>query len=163
MSTDATEARAQRADTYFKEHLKGQREWYSQRAGRYKALYRALAAIVLTGGALTAFVQVFVGTTYGDLVPWVTGLLGLVITVSKGLDQIIQPGQSWAGYRKASEAMKREYRLYINKAGDYAQARKEEQAYARLVERIENIISEEQQLFWPSDSTAKAGTEKGSG
>ncbi len=30
--------------------------------------------------------------------------------------------ETWLGYRKASEAMKREYRLYINNAGNYAGA-----------------------------------------
>lgn len=156
MTDQLTQTRTQRADAYFAHHLRGQREWYGARASRYKQLYRGLAVMVLVCGALTAFLQLFTATSYSDMVPWVTAGLGLVITLSKGLDQIIRPGESWLGYRKASEAMKREYRLYINKVGPYARDLNEDEAYGLLVEQIENIISEEQQLFLPREAPVKS-------
>jgi hypothetical protein len=51
-------------------------------------------------------------------------------------------------YRKAAERMKREYRLYANGAGAYREASDEDEAYRRFVESIEEIIAEEQQLYW---------------
>ena len=147
--TSRIENRMRRADIYFEEHLRGQREWYSRKAGTYKSWYHRLAIIVLTCGALTSVLQLFTGSRFGDLVPWVTALLGLFVTISKGLDQIIKPGETWLGYRKASEGMKREHRLYINGAGPYGDELSEDQAYQLFVEQIERIISEEQQVFWP--------------
>ncbi|MCB1984674.1 MAG: DUF4231 domain-containing protein [Burkholderiales bacterium] len=83
-----------------------------------------------------------------------TACLGLIITLAKGIDRIGKFEESWASYRKASKSMKREYRLYINNAGAYAAVGDEEQAYRHFVEQIEQIIAEEQQLFWQSREPA---------
>ncbi len=68
------------------------------------------------------------------------------------------------GYRKASELMKREYRLYINAAGPYGDA-DEEAAYRLFVLNVEQIIAEEQQLFFRAGNSktaeATAGTKDG--
>ena len=74
------------------------------------------------------------------------------------MDALLCPGESWQAYRKASEGMKREYRLYINNADPYFAAEDEASAYRLLVERVETIIAEEQQLFWQSQ--AKEGAQQ---
>ncbi len=160
--TSRIEDRVRRADIYFETHLRGQRKWYSEKAGTYKSWYRRLADIVLVCGALTSALQLLTITDLKPLLPWITAVLGMIVTVAKGLDQIVKPGETWLGYRKASEGMKREYRLYINSAGPYGEELKETQAYALFVEQIERIISEEQQVFWPRyASPPAAATDEG--
>jgi len=76
----------------------------------------------------------------GALVTILTACLGLIIAVAKGIDRIGKFEQSWVSYRKASESMKREYRLYINNAGPYSTRKDEEQAYRLFVEQVEQRL-----------------------
>jgi len=149
--------RLQRADEYFRVHLNGQREWYSKKASNYKKWGQVLSVVVMACGVLIPVVQLL-----PELLPenthtaWVTVLtacLGLIVTLAKGIDRVGKFEESWVSYRKASESMKREYRLYINCAGAYTATEHEEQAYRRFVEQIEQIIAEEQQIFWQSRET----------
>ncbi len=148
---DATARRIARARQYLGEHLEDQRGWYDRKASRYKRWAQWLAFIVLAAGGLTTLVQIFPAET----APWrwptiVTCLLGLIVVLAKGLERIGNFDETWLGYRKAAERMKREYRLYINGAGAYREAADEDQAYLTFVEAIEGIIAEEQQIYWQS-------------
>ena len=106
---------------------------------------------MLAAGGLTTVVQIFPPETQPYRWPTiVTCLLGLIVVLAKGLERIGNFEETWLGYRKAAERMKREYRLYINGAGGYREAADEERAYLQFVEAIEEIIAEEQQIFWQS-------------
>jgi Protein of unknown function (DUF4231) len=140
--------RIARAKRYLDEHLEGQRGWYGRKASRYKWWSQWLAVTVLAAGGLTTVVQIFPGDFRVKIV---TAALGLIVVLAKGGERIWNFEETWQGYRKASERMKREYRLYINGAGAYREVGdNEEQAYLRFVEAIEEIIAEEQQLYWQS-------------
>lgn len=145
-----TAARRRRADRYLDRHLDKQRQWYSGRASRYKTWAQWLSLTVLLAGALTGVVQVFHGWAAPEALAIVTGGLSVVVVLAKGLERVGNFEANWLSYRKASERMKREYRLYINGAGPYRHASDEEQAYLMFVEVVEEIISEEQQIFWQS-------------
>jgi len=152
------ETRQERADYYFRAVLDGQREWYSKGARKQKSRYLAFAICVIVLGALISLLQVL------DTAPWVpflTAALGAAVTITRAVDTLLRPGETWQAYRKASEGMKREYRLYINNADPYFAAEDEASAYRLLVERVETILAEEQQLFWQSQ--AKAGAEQAKG
>ncbi len=133
----------------FRTVLAGQREWYSKGARRQKRRYLAFAICVIVLGALISVLQVL------DTAAWVrylTAALGAAVTISRAVDALLRPGETWQAYRKASEGMKREYRLYLKNADPYAAAEDEASAYRLLVERVETIIAEEQQLFWQSQA-----------
>jgi hypothetical protein len=68
--------------------------------------------------------------------------------VLRAVDALLRPGETWQGYRKASENMKREYRLYVNNADIYTESPDEHAAYQLFIERVESVLAEEQQLFW---------------
>ncbi len=152
-----TTERQQRADEYFKVHLNDQREWYSQKASSYKQWGQILSVVVIAGGALVSVVQLLPTGADARWAGILTACLGLIITLAKGVDRIGKFEESWVSYRKASEGMKREYRLYINNAGIYAAVDGEEQAYQRFVEQVEQIIAEEQQLFWQGRYAVNTG------
>ncbi len=145
-----TAERQQRADEYFQIHLNGQREWYSKKASNYKKWGQILSIIVIASGALIPVVQLFPEDPHATWVTMLTAGLGLTVTLAKGIDRIGKFEESWVSFRKASESMKREYRLYINYAGAYVDAQNEALTYRRFVEQIEQIIAEEQQIFWQS-------------
>jgi hypothetical protein len=144
---ERTAGRIARATRYLDKDLQDQRRWYSKKATRSKKWAQWLAVTVLAAGGLTTVVQIVPAELWVKLV---TAALGLIVVLAKGVERIWNFEETWQGYRKASERMKREYRLYINGAGDYRQAGDEEQAYLRFVEAIEAIIAEEQQLYWQS-------------
>ena len=150
------ETRRERADYYFRTVLDGQREWYDKNAGKQKRRYLAFAICVIVLGALISLLQVL------DTADWVrhlTAALGAAVTISRAVDTLLRPGETWQAYRKAAEGMKREYRLYLNNADPYAAVQDEANAYRLLVERVETIIAEEQQLFWQSPAKAEAEQE----
>jgi hypothetical protein len=148
------ETRQARADFYFRSVLAGQREWYSKGARKQKRRYLAFAICVIVLGALISLLPML----KMDWVPYLTAALGAAVSVSRAVDALLRPAETWQAYRKASEGMKREYRLYLHNADAYAAAEDEPSAYRLLVERVETIIAEEQQLFWQSQ--AKGGAEK---
>ncbi len=152
-----TTERQQRADEYFQVHLNGQREWYSHKASSYKRWGQNLSVVVIGCGALVSVVQLLPEDAGARWVSILTACLGLIITLAKGIDRIGKFEESWVSFRKASESMKREYRLYINNAGPYSTRKDEEQAYRLFVEQVEQIIAEEQQIFWQSRENANEG------
>ncbi len=51
-------------------------------------------------------------------------MLGVIVVVAKGIECIWDFDGTWLGYRKASEAMKREKRLFVNGAMDFGKREK---------------------------------------
>jgi Protein of unknown function (DUF4231) len=149
-----TTARRARADEYFTTHLDHQRDWYDKKATRHRKWAQSLSFIVILAGGLTTLVQIFKGTDLAPGVPAlpviITAVLSLCVVVAEGFARIGRFQESWFAYRKASEQMKREYRLYINGAGGYEQIADEDAAYRAFVANVEQIIAEEQQLYWRS-------------
>jgi Protein of unknown function (DUF4231) len=143
------ESRRERADYYFQTILANQRDWYTTKAGIQKRRHLFFAISVIVFGALISCLQAVEAAAW---VRYLTAALGALVSVFRAVDTLLHPGETWQGYRKASENMKREYRLYINNADVYADASDEETAYRLLVERVETVIAEEQQLFWQFNS-----------
>ncbi len=133
-----------RADRYFEQDLKGQLEWYGRRASAYKNWTQLLGLVVISAGAATAFLQVL---TPANWIPVLTAGLGALVALAEGWQRIARHGETWIGYRAASERMKRERRLYSNGAGSY-RGLDDEPAFLQLVESVEAILAEEQQVYW---------------
>jgi Protein of unknown function (DUF4231) len=139
------ESRKARADYYFLTVLENQQEWYTVKAVTQKRrhLFFALSVIIL--GALISCLQAIEAAAW---VRYLTASLGASVSVFRAVDALLRPGETWQGYRKASENMKREFRLYVNNADVYSVVSGEDAAYRLLVERVETVLAEEQQLFW---------------
>ena len=138
--------------------LEGQRDWYDGKATSQKKASQRLSLAVIFCGALITFIQVFSGddvVRWPWLIPAVTAALGAVVALLTGVERIWKFDETWVAYRKACEEMKREYRLYINGAGAYANIADEDEAYRRFVETTEAVIAEEQQLYWQSRATRR--------
>jgi Protein of unknown function (DUF4231) len=152
-------AREARAEQYFEHDLAGQRRWYSDRASRFKTHAQVLGLAVVAAGAITAFLQVFRDVSW---IPVLTALLGAMVAMAEGWRQIARYEESWAGYRLASERMKREQRLYVNGAGEYRGLVDETEAFLRFVEAIEAIVAEEQRIYWRNRTDSGSPTARAS-
>lgn len=149
----ATPKRVAMAQQYFEErhNLDGQEQWYSQKASRNKAWHQRLGFIVIAAGTATSLVQIWAPSPPDVPVHWVTivtAVLGAIVVLAKGIERIWSFDDTWSTYRQASEAMKREQRLFINGAGPYADVPDNEAAYVLFVNNVETIIAEEQKSYW---------------
>jgi Protein of unknown function (DUF4231) len=71
---------------------------------------------------------------------WVTGGLGVVITILERMLNLNQYQQNWIGYRSTCESLKHEEYVYLGKASPYAAAA---DSRALLAERVESLVSQE--------------------
>jgi hypothetical protein len=144
LKDQAYKVRAAFADRYYDQDLKKQRQWYSDKANALKKRGEAIAFLVIFLGAATTFVQALPDGSWKSIV---SAALGASIVIVEGWKKIARYDDTWRAYRAASERMKHERRLYVNAAGSYEE-RDEEKARKLFVSAVEDIISEEQQLFW---------------
>ncbi len=145
MSEDPTMAR-----------LDDQIGWYDRRSGSNQRWYKALKVTVII---LAALIPVLAGVPL-PLLPatgapsWVLGILGAVVVVIEGIQQLYQYHGNWISYRSTCEALKHEKYLYLAKAGPYAAAA---DAHALLAERVEFLVSQEH-AKWASAQEVAAKT-----
>jgi len=144
--------RVKQADDYFekKYNLNGLRNWYSQKASGNKKQYQLLSLVIIIAGAAIAVMQIFAPAPPDTHVHWstiVTALLGGTVVIMKGIERIWDFDQTWLNYRRASELMKKEQRVFVNGVGPYLHTIDEE-AFILFIDRVENIISDEQKLYW---------------
>ena len=148
---DTQDQRIARARTYLDEHLEGQQGWYDRKATRNKLWHMRLGLVIIAAGAATAVVQIWSPSPPDSPVHWIavlTALLGMSVVIAKGVDRLWGFDENWSNYRQASEAMKREMRMYVNRAGPYVSVSDGDEAYRLFVERVEAIIAAEQHAFW---------------
>lgn len=134
---------AQSLDKY-----ESQRNWYSKRASEFKHRSQWVSLIILICGGLITFIPIFKPVPPTHWSEYLVSVLGLVIVIAQGILRIWGWDQIWPEYRKASERMKREQRLYIYNATPYAEIDDETLAKRRYTEALEQIIAEEQKIYW---------------
>ena len=78
------------------------------------------------------------------------GILGGLIVVLEGIQQIFQPHYKWLKYRTANERLKREHHLYEAAAGPYEDS---PDPMKLLAVRMEDVIAEEH-TKWASRMSA---------
>jgi len=152
--------RVQMAEDYFEKdfNLRGQRSWYSKHASINKQCYQWLGLAIIVAGAAMGIIQIWAPIEVGSdsdgkeitSVHWTSiaaALLGALVVISKGIERIWDFDGTWLGYRKASEAMKREKRLFVNGAMVYEHCVNDHEAFLLFIKRVEGIITEEQNNF----------------
>jgi hypothetical protein len=142
MSTDVT-----------MERLEDQIAWYEARSGKDQRYYKVMKIAVIVFAALIPLLS---GLTVPYIAPtgvptWVLGILGALIAVMEGIQQVCQYHENWISYRSTGEALKHEKFLYLAKAGPYAAAA---DPHVLLAERIESVVSQEH-AKWTSAQEVK--------
>ena len=133
MSAEATTAAA--ADPII-ERLEDQIAWYDRKSSLNQRLFKRIKVIEIVAAAVIPFLAAF----NLSHVQWVTGALGVLITVLEGMLHLNQYQQNWIAYRSTCEALKHEKYVYLGKAAPYATA---DDPHALLAERVESLVSQE--------------------
>ena len=128
-----------------------QRSWYSRKAGTFKERAQRIDMAIIGAGVLVAVLPVLkpAGATHWTAIA--ASILGGAIVIFQGLHRVFRYSDIWPEYRKASERMKREWRMFVNGAEPYDCA--DTEANRRYVANLERIIAEEQKIFFESIHT----------
>jgi hypothetical protein len=124
-------------------------DWYMSHKVRNRKLYHSLKALQIIAAALVPVLT----STQGEWQPLIAGL-GVFIVAAEGIQQLGHFHQNWVRFALAGEALKRERRLYIARAGDYDTDDTADKPAKLLAERLEDIVSREA-TDWVADVKPK--------
>lgn len=117
------------------ERLEDQISWYDR-----KSVYNQRMFKRLKGATIIAAVAIPLCAGLGGQFAIITGVLGALIALIEGIQQLNQYQQNWIAYRSTCEALKHEKFLFLANAGPYAAAEKPK---TLLAERVESQVSQE--------------------
>jgi hypothetical protein len=118
------------------ERLEDQISWYDRKSGYNQRAYKRIKIVEIVSAALIPFVGAF-NVAH---IAYLTGALGVIITILEGLLHLNQYQQNWSAYRSTCESLRHEKFCYLAKAADYAAS---PDPRALLAERIESLVSQE--------------------
>lgn len=121
--------------------------WYGTKSSINKAWFQRLRFLTILSAALIPFVSTNADIPFGHQM---AAVLGVVIAVMEGLQQLKQYHESWVNYRTTEEALKHERYLYLAKAGAY---RASDAPAPLLAERVEALVGTEE-TRWMSRQTS---------
>jgi hypothetical protein len=123
------------------ERLEDQLGWYDRNSARCKRGFHSLKVAQIVVAAAIPVIAALGATTA------VAGVLGAVIVVLEGLQQLFQYQQNWTSYRATAESLKHEKYLYRSGAGPYGPGVDRDIV---LAERVEARVSTEH-TAWVSE------------
>lgn len=122
------------------ERLEDQISWYDRKSGINQRAYKRIKIVEIVSAALIPFVGAIHITLIATHIAYITGGLGVIITILEGVLHLNQYQQNWTAYRSTCEALRHEKFCYLAKAADYAAS---PDPRALLAERIESLVSQE--------------------
>jgi hypothetical protein len=118
------------------ERLEDQIGWYDRKSITNQRYFKRIKIVEIAAAAVIPFLSAF--SLPRTL--WLTGGLGVLITILEGTLHLNQYQQNWIAYRSTCESLKHEKYVYLGKASPYATA---VDPHALLAERIESLVSQE--------------------
>lgn len=125
-------------NTYLKDRVQDQIDWYDMKSGYNKRLYLRCQYLLIVAAALVTFSGVFDAAKLG-WVQFAVPALGAIIAITSGVLGICKYQEHWVEYRTTAEQLKHEKHLYITKSEPY----EKDDAFNLFVLRIEGLISKE--------------------
>jgi hypothetical protein len=118
------------------ERLEDQIDWYSRKSATNQKYFKRIKTIEIAAAAIIPLLSV----SGFPRMMWVTGGLGVLITILEGMLHLNQYQPNWIAYRSTCESLKHEKYVYLGKAAPYADT---PDPHALLAERIESLVSQE--------------------
>jgi Protein of unknown function (DUF4231) len=118
--------------------LNDQIEWYDRKSGSNQSWYKRLKLAQLVLAASIPVLSIVAVPWWR----WVTAVLGGLIVVLEGAQQLWQFNNLWISYRSTAEQLKHEKYLFLAFSGPYS-GLNTDNALKRLSERVEEQVSTE--------------------
>jgi hypothetical protein len=132
------------------ERLDDQIEWYDRHSARQRRFFYFLKVVTIVAAASIPLLAVISPNSGWDKI--VPSLLGGLIVVIEGIQQLFQLHDSWILYRSTCESLRSEKYLYLGNAGPYAAA---QNPHALLAERVESLVSQEMASWISSQQSSQ--------
>ena len=126
-------------EEYLTTRLQDQIDWYESRSASNQRYYKRLRVVELVAAALIPFITGYISDASGGPFRIVVGVLGVTVAALSGLDALYKFHERWMEYRTTAEALKHHKFLYLTRTTPYDS----ENAFNRLVENVESLISKE--------------------
>lgn len=126
------------AQEYLADRVDDQISWYDYKSRRNKRAYQWLRVLEICAAGLIPFLTGYVDDQDGRM-KFTIGLLGVMVAVVAGILALFKLQENWLQYRATCEALKHEKFCFLTQAPPYDTA----QSFSIFVQRIENIISQE--------------------
>ena len=136
------------------ERLEDQIGWYDRKSRYNQQMFKWLKT-----ATIVAAVAIQLCAGLGERFANISGVLGALIALIEGIQQLNQYQQNWITYRSTCEALKHEKYLFLANAGPYAAA---ENPKALLAERVESLVSQEH-AKWAATQQPPAKSQGASG
>ena len=125
------------SNEYIETRVHEQMQWMEQKSVHNQKWYKVLKLIELICAAAIPFLAGFYQLY--SFFPLLTALMGVIIVICNGLQQLNHFHENWINYRTAIESMKREKFLFQSGASPYEGA----DAFKLFVSNFENLLSNE--------------------
>ena len=99
------------------DRLEDQIAWYDHKSMSSQRIFKRVKTVEIVAAALVPFLAALGSKEY-PWSPWLTGGLGIMVTVFEGLLQLGQYQQNWITYRSTCESLKHEKYLYLAGKGE---------------------------------------------
>ena len=134
------------------DHVEEQIRWYDARSRSNRRWYKFLKVLAIVSASLIPVMTGSVRITHSNLI---TSMLGVMVTIIEGIQQVNQFHSNWIGYRSICEALKREKYLYLAGTGSYGTSSRSLSLFA---ERMESIIAQENTRWLSAQSKSEDAT-----
>ena len=126
---------------FLRDRWQDQLDWFDRAATKNRRRHLYLRFTTIVSGAITTSLAGLkvAGNTLPE-VDWVICFLSLMITITAGLEELMQYGNKWRGYRRLSEELRSEGWKFMELSGNYVSYNRHSDAYREFVTRVEDII-----------------------
>ncbi|HTS09984.1 MAG TPA: DUF4231 domain-containing protein [Candidatus Eisenbacteria bacterium] len=133
------------------ERLEDQISWYDRKSLTNQHYFKRIKIVEIAAAAVIPFLS----ASHLPNTNWITGALGVIITILEGMLHLNQYEQNWITYRSTCESLKHEKYVYLGKGGPYAGS---PDPHALLADRIESLVSQEHAKWASVQQQAKPAT-----
>lgn len=133
-------------EQYIKERLEDQINWYDKKSIFCQKRFKQIRIIELVCASIIPLLAGF-----SDSIPYsnfIIGFLGMVISISAGIQSIFKYQENWVQYRTTSETLKHQKYLFLTNSPPY----NEDSKFYLLVKQTESLISKENSI-WTKEIT----------
>lgn len=139
------------------DRLADQLAWYDRKAATAQFWHQRLKLLALVAASLVPVFAILDGSLW---LRGVTALLGVIVAVCEGVQQLNQYQRNWISYRATAEALKHEMYLFTARIGPYAGPGDDER-HAALLQTVETLIAAEHSKWIAQRNSEGAGKGEG--
>lgn len=127
-------------DAYLKNRVDDQMDWFDKKSSWNQRRYKIIKVTEIILAVVIPFLA-GLSSSGESWIPITIGVLGVIIAACEGLQGLYHFNEKWIQYRTTREALLQQKMLFVTSSADYNGKR--EESFRIFVERVENILSQE--------------------